>query len=97
MSLWEKAKDLYWNMPGLSDKEKEAFFYFLKGKLKGQQQGEKGTGIYGEYVETFSINHTFHSMNYYSVNFINSDSEIIGIFNNCAVFNLLPEEEPAMT
>ncbi len=51
MSLWERAKNWYWNMPGLSDKEKEAFFYFVKGKIRGQQQGERGSGIYGEYVE----------------------------------------------
>ncbi len=51
MSLWERAKGWYWNMPGMSDSQKEAFFYFLKGKVKGQQQGQTASGIYGAYVK----------------------------------------------
>ncbi len=63
MSLFEKAKDLYWALPGISTEQKEKIFYFLKGRVKGEYKGTENIAVYHEYVkkiiETQWLNNTF--------------------------------------
>ena len=35
MPLFESLKSLFWQLPLLSDAEKQGIFYYLKGKIKG--------------------------------------------------------------
>lgn len=36
MPLFESLKSLFWQLPLLSDAEKQGIFYYLKGKIKGE-------------------------------------------------------------
>ena len=37
MPLFESLKSLFWQLPLLSDAEKQGIFYYLKGKIKGEK------------------------------------------------------------
>ena len=50
MSLFESIKSLFWQLPLLSDSEKEEIFYYVKGKIKGEAKGIHSDDVLGKYV-----------------------------------------------
>lgn len=51
MDVLEKAKDYFWSLPGLTDRQKEQIFSYIKGKIRGEVKGQRDTGIYGQYAK----------------------------------------------
>lgn len=67
MNTFEKIKELYWNNPLMSEKQKEKLFYSIKGLVRGKVKTQIDDGISKKYIDeilsiqmfnnTFSINH----------------------------------------
>lgn len=51
MPLFESLKSLFWQLPLLSDAEKQEIFYYLKGKIKGEAKGIHSDDVLGQYVQ----------------------------------------------
>lgn len=51
MSLFESIKSLFWQIPLLSDSEKQEIFYYLKGKIKGEAKGVDSDDVLGRYIK----------------------------------------------
>ena len=51
MPLFESLKSLFWQLPLLSDAEKQEIFYYIKGKIKGEAKGIHSDDVLGQYVQ----------------------------------------------
>ena len=78
MNCFERIVKLYWNIPFIPQKMKEAFFYFIKSRVRGSKAGSEDSRVFRRFAqERFdvqSLNNSF-SIDYPRVPHVTLTSE----------------------